>query len=222
MLLLSFIPTFLLLNRPSTGTNRLQLVLYAAACAVTNTPKFHHIVLFLNLFTGSKLMTEFNKKITPITYKTPQSGHPSYLPSLLSLKRNFSTRSSSLFTLNRLSNNSRLKIISWSSNLTTPAMLNSLPPDLRHASSHSTSQPNFNSLVIPLCPSVFLKKTQNSSFALYFSFLVSRSRLPLDGYFWNRPDFVPSSHCHTAIIHPHVSHCSFLLFDLVMSGNKLS
>ena len=33
----------LLLNLPSTQTKRLQLVLNAAARAVTKTPKFHHI-----------------------------------------------------------------------------------------------------------------------------------------------------------------------------------
>jgi len=33
----------LLLKLPATQTNRLQLVLNSAACAVTKTPKFHHI-----------------------------------------------------------------------------------------------------------------------------------------------------------------------------------
>ena len=34
--------------------------------------------------------------------------------------------------------------------------------------------------------------------------------------------FFSSSHCHFAIIHPHVTHCSFMLFDLVVSENKFS
>ena len=106
--------------------------------------KFITFLLFLNLFTGSKLMREFNTKFSlSLTYKTLHSGHPSYLHSLLSLKRNCSTRSSSVVTLNRPSNNSRLKITNRSFYHTAPALWNSLPPDLRHFSSHSTSsQPN--------------------------------------------------------------------------------
>jgi hypothetical protein len=34
--------------------------------------------------------------------------------------------------------------------------------------------------------------------------------------------FVASSHCHFAVIHSHITHCSFMLFDLVLSENKLS
>jgi hypothetical protein len=89
------------------------------------------------------------------------------------------TRSSSLVTLNRPSNNSRLKITNRSFYHTAPALWNSLPPDLRHFSSHSTSsQPNLNSPLFSLSPSVFLKKTKNSSFSLFFSSLVSPPRRP--------------------------------------------
>ena len=86
-------------------------------------------LLFLNLFTGSKLMREFNAKVyLSLTYN---SGHPSYLHSLLGLKHNCSTRSSSLVTLNRPSNNSRLKITNRSFYHTAPALWNSLLLDLR-------------------------------------------------------------------------------------------
>ena len=92
---------------------------------------FITFLLFLNLLTGSKLMREFNTKFS-LTYKTLHSGHSSYLHSLLSLKRNCSTHSSSLVTFNRLSNNSRLRIINRSFYHTAPALWNSLPLDLRH------------------------------------------------------------------------------------------
>jgi hypothetical protein len=91
-----------------------------------------------------------------------------YLHFLLSLERNCSTRSSSLVTLDRSSNNSRLKITKRSFHLTTPALWNSLPPDLRHFSSHSnSSQPNLNS---PLSSFLLLSFSKNSkpSHSLFF------------------------------------------------------
>jgi hypothetical protein len=51
-------------------------------------------------------------------------------------------------------------------------------------------------------------------FSLFFSSLVSRPRPTLDGNLWNWPGCGASSHCHYAIIHPHVIHCSFMLFDV--------
>jgi hypothetical protein len=47
-------------------------------------------------------------------------------------------------------------------------------------------------------------------------------RLPLDGYLRNWSGFVVSSHCHFAIIHPHVTHCFFKLLDLVVTETKFS
>ena len=76
-----------------------------------------------------------------------------------------------------------------------------------------------------LSPSVFLKKTKNPCFSLFFSSLVSRPRRPLNGYLRNRPGLVASSHCHLAIIHTHVTtvtHCSCMLVYLIVSENKLS
>jgi hypothetical protein len=81
-----------------------------------------------------------------------------------------------LVTLNRLSNNSRLKITNRSFHLTSPALWNSLPPDLRHFSSHSTSsQPNLNSPLFSLSPSVFLKRLKTHLF--HFSFPPQSHRL---------------------------------------------
>jgi hypothetical protein len=57
----------------------------ADCCVVTESPKFHQFLLFSNLFTGSKLMREFNTKCSQSHKKTRHSGHPSYLHSLLSL-----------------------------------------------------------------------------------------------------------------------------------------
>jgi hypothetical protein len=65
------------------------------------------------------------------------------------------------------------------------------------------------------------QQTQNSSFWLFFSSFVSRPKLHLDGYPRNWSGFVASSHCHFAIIHPHVIHSSFTLFDVTVSENKL-
>lgn len=66
------------------------------------------LLLLVNLFTGSKLIREFNTVLSLI-YKTLHSGHSFFLQFLLglSLEGKFSARSSSLITLNRPSNNSR-------------------------------------------------------------------------------------------------------------------
>ena len=66
-----------------------------------------------------------------LTWRTLQTGHPSTLLSLLALTTNRSTRFSSLVTLYRPSNCSRLKITSRSFYYSAPALWNTLPPDLR-------------------------------------------------------------------------------------------
>ena len=158
----------LLLNLPSTQTKRLQLVLNAAARAVTKTTKFHHISPILKSLHWLKINERVQYKVLSLTYKTLHSGHPSYLHSLLSLNRNSSTRSASLVTLNRPYNKSRLKITNRSFHLTAPALWNSLPPDLRHFSSHSTSQSNLNLPIFSLSPSVFLKKLKTHLYRCSF------------------------------------------------------
>jgi hypothetical protein len=113
----------------------------------------------------------------------------SYLHSLLSLKRNYSTYSSSLFTLYHLSNNYRTKITNRSFHLTASSCLVEyrLPPDLRRLSPHYiSSEPNLDSPAFSPSPSVFLKK---NSKLISFTFSSSSSliayRLPLDSYLRN-------------------------------------
>ena len=125
----------------------------------------HTILKYLHWL---KINERIQYKVLSLTDKTLHSGHPSYLHYLLSLKRNCSTRSSSVVTLNRPSNNSRLKITNRSFHHTAPALWNSLPPDLRHFSSHSTSQSNLNLPIFSLSPSVFLKKLKTHLFRCSF------------------------------------------------------
>jgi hypothetical protein len=75
-------------------------------------------------------------------YKILQSGIPSYPHSLFSIKCNCFIPLSSLITLNRLSNNSRLKIANRSFQHTAPAMWYSLPPDLAYVNSLLTLFPH--------------------------------------------------------------------------------
>jgi hypothetical protein len=137
-----------------------------------------------DFFTGSKLIRDSNTKFflsLSLSISQIKNVSSSFMfHFLVSLEHNCSTCSSSLVTLNRPSNNSRLKLTNRSFHHIAPALGNSLPPDLRHFPSHSIfSQPNLQSPVFSLSPSVFLK---NSPLILFFSTLVSRPRLPLDGY----------------------------------------
>ena len=75
-------------------------------------------------------MREFSTKFS-LSCKSLQTGKPCYLRSLLSFTPNRSTRFSSLVTLNRPSNSSRLKITNRSVYHSAPALWNTLPPDLR-------------------------------------------------------------------------------------------
>jgi len=90
-----------LLNLPATQSNRLQLVLNSAARAVTKTTKFHYITPILKNLAWLKVNEIIQYKVLSLTYKYLRTGHPSYLPSLLSFTPNHSTRSLSLITLNR-------------------------------------------------------------------------------------------------------------------------
>ena len=117
----------LLLNLPATQTNRLQLVLNSAARAVTKTPKFHHITPILKSLHWLKINERIQYKVLSLTYKSLQTGYPSYLRSLLSFTPHRSTRSSSLITLNRPSHTSRLKISNRSFYHSAPVLWNSLP-----------------------------------------------------------------------------------------------
>jgi hypothetical protein len=115
----------LILNLPSTQTKFLQLVRNAAARAVTKTLNFITFLLIFKSLRLLKINVRIQYKVFSFshTYKTLHSGHPSYLHSFLNLKRNCSTRSSSLVTLKRLSNNSHLKIRNRFFRLTAPASI---------------------------------------------------------------------------------------------------
>ena len=67
----------LLLNLPSTQTKRLQLVLNAAARAVTKPPKFHHISPILKSLHWLKINERIQYKVLSLAYKTLYCGHPS-------------------------------------------------------------------------------------------------------------------------------------------------
>ena len=159
----------LLLNLPATQTNRLQLVLNSAARAVTKTPKFHHITPILKSLHWLKINERIQYKVLSLTYKSLQTGHPSYLRSLLSFTPNRSTRSSSLITLNRPTNTSRLKILNRSFSHSAPVLCNNLPPDLPQFSYYPTSSTvTLNSPVSNLSTSLFLKKLKTHLFHLSF------------------------------------------------------
>jgi hypothetical protein len=91
--------------------------------------KLHYISPILKSFHWLKINERIQYKVLSLTYKTLHFGHPSRRHSHLNLKRNCYTRSSSLVTFIRHSNNSRLKITNRSFHLTAPALWNSLPPE---------------------------------------------------------------------------------------------
>src|SRR5258706_328971 len=74
-----------------------------------------------------------------MTYKTLQSQQPSYLHSRLSLQTNNSTRSSSLITLSRPANSSRLKVSNRSFSHHALVLWNNLPREMRQPSLTATT-----------------------------------------------------------------------------------
>jgi hypothetical protein len=128
----------LLLNLPSSSSNRLQFVLDSAARAVTKTSRFHHVTPVLKSLHWLKINQRIHYKVISLTYKILLSNQPSYLRSLLSLQSFRSTRSSSVVTLTRPSNPSRLKLTNRSFYHTAPALCNNLPTELR-AYAHNTN-----------------------------------------------------------------------------------
>jgi len=137
----------LLLNLPATQTNRLQLVLNSAACAVTKTPKFYHITPLLKYLHWLKINDRIKYKVFSYTYKSLETSQPSYLSSLLSFPSHRCTWSSSLITLSRPSITSCLKVANISYYHFAPVLWNNLPSDLRHVAHHVTPSPILNSPV---------------------------------------------------------------------------
>jgi hypothetical protein len=85
-----------------------------------------------------KINQRIHYKVMSLTYEILLSNQPSYLHSLLSLQSSHSTRSSSVVTLARPSNPSRLKLTNRSFYHTAPALWNSLPTEL-HACAYNTN-----------------------------------------------------------------------------------
>ena len=154
----------LFLSLPSAQTNRLQLILNAAARAVTKTPKLHHISPILKSLHWLKINQRIQYKVISLTHKTLHSGHPCYLRSLLRLNHALSTRSSSIITLVRPTNQSRLKVTNRSFYYSAPALWNCLPSDLRQFSD------NYSPITSPVAisPSVFYKKLKAHLFRWSF------------------------------------------------------
>jgi hypothetical protein len=206
----------LLLNLPASSTNRLQFVLNSAARAVTKTSRFHHITPVLKSLHWLKINQRIHYKVISLTYKILLSDQPSYLRSLLSLQSSRSTRSSSVVTLTRPSNPSRLKITNRSFYHTAPALWNNLPTELRAYARNTHS--------FALSTSQFLKKLKTYLFLSLISSLISFPSL--DGYtgidlalclFISLIIFIDHS-CHVISFH-----CLFLFYLYpTVSENKWS
>jgi len=195
----------ILLNLPATQTNRLQHVLNSAARAATKTPKFHHIIPILKSLHWLKINERIKYEVLSLTYKFLKSGQSSYLRSLLFFPSHRCTRSSFLVTLGRPSLTSRCFYHS------TPVLWNNLPSHLRQVVHHVTPSLISNSPVSDLSTYLFLRKLKT-----HLPFLLSlySPRLSQDWYLRYWPSFVFSSHTHFAIIHRHIIHANFIVFDL--------
>ena len=155
----------LLLNLSSSHLKRLQLIQNSAARAVTNTSKFSSITPVLKSLHWLKIDQRIQFKTLSLTYKTLLTNQPSYLRSLLTLQNNSNTRSSSLVSLVRPSNPSRLKITNRSFFYSAPALWNSLPADLRVQSQVSTNgSPLISDSPFALSPSQFHSKLKTYLF----------------------------------------------------------
>jgi hypothetical protein len=103
-----------------------------------------------------KINQRIHYKVISLTYKILLSDQPSYLRSLLSLQSSRSTRSSSVVTLTRPSNPSRLKITNRSFYHSAPALWKNLPTELRAYARDTQS--------FALSTSQFLKKLKTYLF----------------------------------------------------------
>jgi len=158
----------LLLNLPTTQTNRLQLVLNSAARIVTKTPKFHHITSILKSLNWLK-MRESNTRFSL---------------SHINLSKLVNLLTSALFfhflhidvlglpllsPFSRPSLTSRLNIANRPKSFyhSAPVSWSNLPSHLRQVVHHVTpSIPN--SLVSDLSTSLFLKKLKTHLFHCSF------------------------------------------------------
>jgi len=154
---------YLLLNLPATQTNRLKRVLNSGASVVTKTPKFHHITPILKSLHLLKINERIKYKVLSLTYKSLNTGQPSYLRSLLSSPSHRCTRSSSCITFSRPFLTSHLKIANRSFYNSAPVLWNNLPSHLRQVVHHVTPS-LLNLPVSDLATSLFLNELKTYLF----------------------------------------------------------
>jgi hypothetical protein len=92
--------------------------------AVINTPKFHHITPILKSLHWLKTTRCIHYKILSITYKCLLSDQSAYIRHLLTVQSTSTSRSSSVVTLKRPKNASRLKVSSRSFYHSAPCQKN--------------------------------------------------------------------------------------------------
>jgi hypothetical protein len=132
----------LYLNLPACHINRLQLIQNAAARAVSNISKRHHITPVLKSLHWLKIRQRIQYKVISLVYTVLRNHQPTYLHNLIEVQPLGGTRSSDVLTLKRHFNPSRLKLTDRSFYHQAPILWNSLPHSLRRRSlsdsSHST------------------------------------------------------------------------------------
>ena len=133
-----------------------------------NHPNSATSLLFSSLFINSKFNSASNTKLYKfiyITYKTLQSGQPSYLHSLLNVQSNRTIRSSDIITLQRPSVRSRLKVTDRSFTHHAPVLWNSLPKQLRQPSARlSLGTPSDSTPLLALSSHQFHSKLKTFLF----------------------------------------------------------
>jgi hypothetical protein len=119
--------------------------------------------LYRNLFIimyWLKINQRIQFTVLSLIYKVLMSNQPSYLPSLLTVQNSRSIRSSSVVTLIRPPNPSRLMMSNRSFYHSVNASWNSLPAELRMLSANTTSSTS----LFALSASQFLKKLETFIF----------------------------------------------------------
>jgi len=88
-------------------------------------------LLFLNLYTGSKINERIKYKLLSLAHKVLTTNQPQYLHNLISVQPCHNTRSSFMFTLARPPTRSSLKITNRYFQYAAPCLWNELSTDLR-------------------------------------------------------------------------------------------
>ena len=202
----------LFLNLNCQQTNRLQLILNSAARAVTKTPKYNHITHSSSQISplAENNTTHTIQNSLSLKYKSLQFNHPSSILDLLKNQPTYSTRSSTVVTLQRPSNPSRLKITDRSFYHQAPALWNSLPKHLHalsfflqhHLLKVSNQLHTLSSHCLPLNSTYNWKPTFSFNPILPILSPLQTDTLDLDSA-W----FICLSHSSPFFIHQHIIHC---------------